>query len=411
MVSDARDYFDAAVRFSSADFRGAFYLPPGESLSVALALSLLGRSVLAARLVTIATDTATVAVTALVARELAGEDAAVAAAAIATFYAPAVLLSGQTYSQHLCALCVVSVAYFGMRALREQRLDLFAAAGAAMGLGCLTRPSMASLAPVLLAALVLSARRSRHGTSALAVGAVAGCVVALILVVPVQAHNAGAGAGWTISTNNERNLFLGNNPFTPDYKTSHLGQRALDELPPDVRAYLGSFYGAPAPRAAMEHAALEYIVDHPVRSAKRTIFRATSFWGFDYMASREIQKWRGWRTPMLLPVLALEAGSFIAVGALALAGLMRRSGSCDPAWRRWLLALVLAYEAPYAIAFSGATYHFPVMPLVIPFAAVALTNRDASWRRAWGSKAVIIALAVFAVVQIQSAIVAVTFGA
>ena len=409
MVSDARDYFDAAVRFSWADFRGAFYLPPGESLSVALALSLGGRSFLVARLLTIAVDTATVAVTALVALELAGEAAAVAAAVLAALYGPAVLLSGQTYSQHLCALCVGSVAYFGMRALREDRLDFFAVAGAAMGLGCITRPSMASLAPILVAAAVHSARHRGRPVRRLAVGASLATVVTLLLVVPAQAHNAEAGAGWTISTNNERNLFLGNNPFTPDYKTSHLGQRSLDELPPDVRAYLASYYEAPAPRAAMQRAAIEYVVHHPARTAWRTILRATSFWGFDYIASREIQKWRGWKPFAAMPLLALEGGSFIAVGAFALGGLLGRGG-CDPGWRAWLAALTLAYEVPYAIAFSGATYHFPVMPLVIPFAAVALADLQGSWQRARQSSVVIAALAAFALVQVESAIVAVRFG-
>jgi hypothetical protein len=206
-----------------------------------------------------------------------------------------------------------------------------------------------------------------------------------------------------VSTNNERNLFLGNNPYTPDYKTSHLGQRSLDELPPDARAYLESFYTRTDARAAMQHAALAYMAHHPVRTLWRTLHRATSFWGFDYLASREIQKWRGGGTLATMPLLALEGGSYMMVGALALAGWFALAGACDRGWRLGCAALILAYEAPYAIAFSGGTYHFPVMPLLIPFAAVAVANAAATWQRARASTGTIAALSVFAAVQVEYA--------
>lgn len=43
---------------------------------------------------------------------------------------------------------------------------------------------------------------------------------------------------------------------------------------------------------------------------------------------------------------------------------------------------MLAYQAPYLIAFSGGTYHFPVMGLLWPFAALAavrLHEEGLSW--------------------------------
>ena len=410
MVSDARDYFDAAVRFASGDHSGPFYYPPGESLAVACGLATAGQNIVVARLVTVAMSTITVGLTALLARELAGEKAALAAAFMAALYAPSVLLSGQTYSQHLAALCLAAFAYFGMRALRERRATLFVTAGAALGLGCLTRPSMATSALILLAAWVHALVRDRASVRRLAVGAVLVSCTTLAFVIPAQSHNARAGAGWSISTNNERNLFLGNNPYTPDYKTSHLGQRSLDELAPDARAYLVSFYAVPDSRSAMERAALAYMAKHPVRSAWRTLLRATSFWGFDYVASREIQKWFGWGTRAMLPLLALEAGSFFAVGILALAGLTGLRRSCDAGWGLWLVALALAYEAPYTIAFSGGTYHFPVMPLITPFAAVAVAHGMESWRIAKERRTTIVAFAVFVLVQMQGAYAAVAFG-
>ncbi|HXN32329.1 MAG TPA: glycosyltransferase family 39 protein, partial [Polyangiaceae bacterium] len=328
LVSDARDYFDVAVRFASGEFRGAFYWPPGESLVLACALATLAKSVLVARVVTIATSVGGVALSALLARELAGAAVGKTAGWIAAFYAPSVLLCGQTYAQHLAALCLAAVAYFGLRALRERRIALFVATGAALGVGCLTRPSMASVAPILGVAWGLTAHRHRASLRGLCAGAILAACTTLVFVLPAQAHDLRAGAGWTMSTNNERNLLLGNNPYTPDYKTSHLGQRSLEDLPADARSYLESFYARPDARSAMEHAALAYMAHHPLRTAWRTLHRATSFWGFDYLGSREIQRWRGWSTRAALPLLALDAGSYVAVAALALAGLFVLSSAC-----------------------------------------------------------------------------------
>jgi len=404
MVSDARDYFEVAERFASGEFGGAFYWPPGEPLVLACALGALGKSVLVARIATIAISTAGVALTARLAGELAGAGAGRIGGWLSAAYVPSVVLSGQPYAQHLAALCLAAVAYFGMLALRDRRMAAFAWTGAVLGLGCLTRPSMVSVVPVLLAALAYTARRHRGSAGALGLGAALTVCCALALVIPAQAHDWRAGAGWTISTNNERNLWLGNNPYTPDYKTSHLGQRSLDELPPQERSYLESFYARPDARAAMRRATLEYVLHHPFRTALRTFNRATSFWGFDYLGSREIQNWRGWSTQEAMPLLALEVGSYVAVAAFALAGLLTLSGACAPGWRSWLVALIVAYQVPYAIAFSGGTYHFPVMPLVVPFAAATMASGVEAWRRSRVRKrAALVALGAFTLIQAEYA--------
>jgi 4-amino-4-deoxy-L-arabinose transferase-like glycosyltransferase len=408
LVSDAHDYFELAAALSAGRATAAFYWPPGESLVLAGAFAVLGKTALVARLVVVGESAATAVLTVLVARELAGERVARAAAPIAVLYVPSVLLCAQPYAQHQAALCLAAVAYFGLRAARERALLLYLLTGAALGLGCLTRPSMFSVAPVVGAGWWILARRSGRRTAA--AGAALAAFACLVTLVPTLAHNAGAGAGWTLSTNNERNLFLGNNPYTPDYKTSHLGQRSLEELPAEARDYLASFYARPDAREAMQREAVSYMRSHPLRTALRTLNRTTSFWGFDYLASREIQTWRGASTRQTLPWLALEAGAYLAVAAAALAALVARGPACDRTWRMWLVAIALGYEAPYAIAFSGGTYHFPVMPLVLPFAAVTLADARATWTRVTESKIALAALSLLVVVEVQYAYYAVRWA-
>jgi hypothetical protein len=377
MVSDAADYLEVGRQLASGDVPRQFYWPPGEPAVLASGFAFFGQSLLTARLLTIAMSAGAVVFTVLLGLELGGPSTARTAGWIAAVYPPSILLSGQTYAQHLASLCLAGVAYFAFRAQRTGRWLDFAAAGALLGCGALTRPSMISAGLVAAAAVLIILWHGGRGDYAaptarlrLAAGAILSTVVALAVVMPVMAHNARAGAGWTISTNNERNLFLGNNPYTPDYKTSHLGQRSLDELPPAEREYLSGYYARPDARSAMRREAIEFMLAHPLRTALRTINRATSFWGFDYLASREIQRWRGASTISTLPLLALEGGGYVAVVALALLGMF--AAGQNAALRAWLVAVVLAYQAPYAIAFSGGTYHFPAIPLLIPFAALAV---------------------------------------
>jgi hypothetical protein len=292
----------------------------------------------------------------------------------------------------------VAVAWLGPHANRERRNATFALNGFALGVGCLTRPSKASVAPVVATLWLVAAYRDRARRASFArllAGSAVAALVTLATVAPVLVHDARAGAGWTISTNNERNLFLGNNPYTPDYKTSHLGQRSLDELAPDARAYLESYYSRPDARAAMAGAATSYMTSHPARTAVRSFNRATSFWGFDYLASRDIQDWRRWGGAKAALLVAVEGGSYVIVMALALWAIFARGDGYRPGMRAWLVALALAYEAPYVVAFSGGTYHFPVMPLAIALAGAAAARQQ---RPTTGALVAVIALVA---VQIQ----------
>jgi 4-amino-4-deoxy-L-arabinose transferase-like glycosyltransferase len=403
MVSDARDYFALGVRIATGTANEAFYYPPGESALLSCVFRMFGPSVVAGRVLTIAIGVGTVALAMLIARELAGERALRWAGCLGALYAPSVLLCGQTYSQHLAAFCLAALAYFGLQAFRGAGMHHFAFAGLALGIGCVTRPSMASVAPVLVLASLWAARRRTYPPGRLAVGVVVAGCLALGSVAPVLLHNARAGAGYTISTNNERNLFLGNNPYTPDTKTSHLGQRSLDELPPATRSYLESFYARPDTRAAMRREAFSYMVNHPVRTLWRTLNRTTAFWGFDYLASREIQKWGALSQRAEWSLLALEAGSSCCVMALALVTLFCLPGASRGPCGVWLLCLSLAYQAPYCIAFSGGTYHFPVMPLVIALAAVTLAEFEEARRRFITSRAGYTAIGAFVLLQAQYA--------
>jgi 4-amino-4-deoxy-L-arabinose transferase-like glycosyltransferase len=409
LVSDAASYVEFATELL-ADFPGtrAYFWPPGNSLVLAAVFAAFGSSVLVARFVSIGLSVVGVVLAVLLTGRLVDSVRAQRwAGGIAAVYAPAVLLSGQPYAQHLSAVAVLAVAWFGLRAIEEASLRSAALAGIAFGLGCLTRPSMLSVAPFLIVVCILPTVRPVRASKWIAVGGVF-AVVSAAFLVPVQLHNARHGGGFTLSTNNERNFFLGNNPYTPDYKTSHLGQRPLEDLDPEARAYLERFYTQMNAREAMKNEAIAFMVSHPGKTALRSVNRATSFWGFDYLAARIIQEHRGWGARKVLPVLALEAGSYVLM-LLAIAGFFAFREETSTGARQALVLLVIAYELPYTIAFSGGTYHFPVIGLLIPFAALAAAHVFTAggvrmaMARLRKSKGAPLALVVFAAIQVQYA--------
>jgi hypothetical protein len=413
-VSDARAYHVAAIELLRGEYTDrAFYYPPGNTLLLAAVYTVFGTYALTTKITILVVNAATVlCVTGLALWISASRRTALVAGLLFAVYPPVVMLSGLPYSQHLAQLCLTAAVFSWLRAVLTQRLWLFSVCGICLGVGVLTRPSMLSIGMVMAAtglfafwrAWHVQLRGAGHGLSAAPQGCQASaasrhaplrlfagsvlCLLAMAAVMaPVMAFNAAQGAGWTLSTNNERNLFLGNNPHTPWYKTAHLGQRPLHELAESEQDYLEPYYSLPEQqgRRAMAAAAWKYIRQRPVYFVLQTLNRVRAFWGFDYIASRRIQIWQGWGTAALFALVGLEAGGYAVIMLMALVGILDagRVKTADsvneeetaPARRfnfvKWsIVAFVFAYQSPYAIAFSAGVYHFPLMSLLMPYAAM-----------------------------------------
>lgn len=378
MISDAGDYLlqarEIEARWPALWPEKAWYWPPGTSWVLAFFGAPFGVDTGSARLTTIAASALTmVGVRSLAACLTSDRNVVNLAGVIALLYPPAVLMSGQSYAQVFAHLWLVLLAMVLLRGWQARSAWVFFLAGLVFGLGCLTRPSMLSLWAALGGLFVLSlargwAREARWTARGLALAAAALAGGFLLVVAPVLHGNAVRGGGYTISTNNERNFFLGNNRYTPLYKTSHLAQRPLESLEPEVRDYLKAIYALPDRRQAMLREALDYMASHPGETAWRTLSRVRAFWGFDYVMSREIAKANALGKALALALLAVEAGGYVALMIAALVGAFHGSTWLAPR-AGVLLALVAAYQLPYAFAFAGGTYHFPVIGLLVPFAA------------------------------------------
>lgn len=381
MVSDAASYAGEGMKMA-ASFPGAepYFWPPGMPWLLGLFYHLFGEAILVSRLVSLGLSVAAVAAVALVAQEVTSDvRSARAAGWIAALYPPSVMMAGQTYSQLLAMLALTLLAYWMLRAFATGRLGYYALAGIAYGAGALARPSMLSVAlPIAVVAgvaLLRGAGRTsvRHPRSTIAGGALMLAVAALTLY-PALRHNHELGAGWNISTNNERNFFLGNNRFTPDYKTGHMAWRGVNELEPAARDYILELERRPDPRAAMADEAVTYIEEHPLNTLWRTSNRIRSFWGFDYVMSRWIQQTYGWGNLGLGVAMLFESGGYCLAMLLVIVGMLVGWRKVESPGRLFLVGVVLAYQLPYMISFASGIYHFPAVGLLFPWGGIALVH-------------------------------------
>ena len=424
LVSDANEYSNQAVRFLD-EFPGdtQYYWPPGTSYVLALFYEVFGAGRVAARVAMILLSVAAVATTVLLARRvLRDERAAWLSGWVLALLPSAIFMPAQPFSFDVTLLGVTLCVLLVLVAYDRRQARWLPLAGLSLGLAVAARPGAVTvLAALVPAALVVARRWWRAGerslVGALAAGSAAFAVCLALAPLPAVLHHHDIGDGLTVSVNNEGNLLLGNNPYTPHYKTWHLGQHEFDDFEPDAAEYLNREFtagGTLEQRESMRDEALDYMASNPDVTALRTINRARAFWGFDYTYSNSLRA--EWEAPLVAAGAAgaLEVGGWIVFGALVLTGLFLGRGLFRDARHWFLLAVVVAYQVPYLVAFAAGRWHLPVLALLAPFAAAGLLSlgslRSAP-ARILGSKPLLAAIGVFLLLQAEYAFFLVTTSA
>jgi hypothetical protein len=225
----------------------------------------------------------------------------------------------------VCGNAPAWVAGHGILSYRKGSLTLWTAAAALLAFAVLVRPATLAVSSTVMLLLIWAAWKHHISVARGVSSGTLLVVVHAMFLLPVMNHNASQGQGYSVSTNNEWNLLVGNNPYTPNYKTGHFGQRTFDKIDVDARAYLSAFLPHQQPanatfseRQQMRSEAIEYIVDHPLQFLYRVSNRFRGFWGMDYTASRELQNAYGLGITQTGVLLLLEGGGFIFVLLLSL---------------------------------------------------------------------------------------------
>ena len=291
---------------------------------------------------------------------------------IFSFYPAFVFHSVWPLTQMPVAALLFCIVYLLDLRERSQWLAVLAM-GLAMGFLILIRPS-GILLLLLLPILIAFNAEKKHVS--LAVFTV--CVSLIPLSIWLVKINSGCSRFVFVNYTNTMNLYLGNNEYTPLYKTWWFGSHGAGDfdVPEDFSRQLGQIRKLPRNESDRLYfrLAVDHILSRPDLFLLRSFNRLKCFFAFDtYTGTNAIKRFNANKLQGL-SILGVDAIFYclIMLGAiLCLAGI--RKSLIRPKQIEILLLITLTYALPYWVAFSHPTYHFPVMPLFGILAAVLLS--------------------------------------
>ncbi|HVT06607.1 MAG TPA: glycosyltransferase family 39 protein [Polyangia bacterium] len=403
LADDALDYHRMAVALLSGQ-RFEPDWPPGLPLYLALWYRLFGAHVWVGRLAVALLSALSAGLLLVWVRRAAGVVAGNLAVLLLLCAPSQIVLAATPLTQVPAALLLLALAVATTGALARPTIGRALSVGALLGGAVLVRPS--NLLLVLVVPIAI-AYRTRRLWMAL--------VPAVVLVLLVGAWTAEArhltGRFVFINNANAQNLFYGNNPDTPLYRTWWFGSHKRGE-PGVPETYLRRYEQVIAlPPGERDHAFTQAAIDHiaarPDLFVVRSLSRVRTFFAFDTFAGAQVIKEADTRTVTVLGLVALAEDGlcYLLVAALALLWLVSGTAAeAQPERRAGLVAVGLAvlYALPYFASFSHPTYHFPIIPLLAAPAAFAGARglRGASFwpatrgrrRLLWAAWAVLLAI-------------------
>jgi 4-amino-4-deoxy-L-arabinose transferase-like glycosyltransferase len=411
---DGRSYHDTAQSLASGvDYEP--HWPPGLPLFLSIAYRV-NDSMVVGRAMMLLVYLAFCALVLDLGRRLAGPRTANAALA-AFAVTPIFIWSSVTpLTQLYSATLALGVVAFADRCRQRQSLSRNTALlGLCLAGLLMTRPSNAGIAALIPLYLFWRTRRWQ----VLVIPA-----VIVVLVVGAWSAKAHAMTGRFVFINdaNSQNIFYGNNPWTPTYRTWWFGSRHKedgDAVPEGYEQEIKEIAAEPMAKRdkLFVKKALDHIAARPDLFVVRTASRVRTFAAFETYTSAQMAR----RSKLLgAATLALDASLYVLLIGLAIFfPALRAAGPSAPERDRvgdpeivlLLLLVAFLYALPYFVVFSHPTFHFTAVPLVsLLGAAVGVRVLDGGWKPLWAALtsrrriAVALGYAFFFFVQIEWAV-------
>ena len=401
LLGDSRGYDEWARQIAAGDWLGheVFYQAPLYPYLLGLIYAVAGHHLLVVRVIQALIGSASCALLALAGARLMSRPAGIAAGLMLALYAPAIFFDGLLQKSVLdvffvcLALWLISRTEetaenaktaeksaekdFSQRSLRSPRFLLYGALGLTMGGLALTRENALVFILVIMAWVLLNVERRTPNVERLK-----GCAVFLagiaIVLVPVAARNSYVGGGFFVTTSQfGPNFYIGNNAAadgtyqslrfgrgSPEYErqdATEIAERALGTrlTPGQVSSY-------------WTDKALDFVVSKPGAWLALMGRKVVLLWNVTEMVDTESQEAHAeWSLPLRIGGLV---GHFGVLVPLALLGVFvtwpMRS-------RLWILyAMTMAYAASVVVFYVFARYRYPLVPLLMLFAAGGIGRRS-----------------------------------
>jgi 4-amino-4-deoxy-L-arabinose transferase-like glycosyltransferase len=337
----------------------------------------------AVRLVQAALSLLTVVVAYRLGREITSPRTAVWLAGLCCFYPSLLAYNNLLLTEVLFTLLLTTSCYWTVLALKRASVGYGVAAGVALGLAALTR-SVVWLAPPFLAGFLLLTCRAGWARRLAVAAAVVAAFAATIAPWAVR-NTRLQGTFVAIDTMGGRNFMMGNYEHTPLYRSwdavalggeQSWAAEVWAAYPPEQRRTQGM-----VDKLALRQG-LQFVREHPGLTLERSVVKFFDFWGLEreLIAGADRGYFGQASGPALLGLAVVVTGGYAAAAVLALFGL----AFAPPADRRghWLLVCIIAFVCGmHTIVFGHSRYHLPLMPLVLVYAAGAVTHARIIWDR------------------------------
>lgn len=312
----------------------------------------------------------------LAGRELFGERAGLAAAALTCFY-PSLLVSNYLMlTEVLFAFLVACAAWAMVRLLNTGSVTAAVASGGLIALAALARSVLYpfSIAVAFLVAAFAPALLIRR----LTLGAIVVASWALVLAPWAIRNTRLQRVPVLVDTMGGMNLRMGNYEYTPLDRmwdaVSVRGDKSWIAGLPAAPAGGGDWTEGQKERWARDRA-VRFMLDHPMLTFQRAIVKFGDFWALDRDFLAGLQQGL-FRPPLVIAVVCSVAvlAAYPLVLFAALGGIARLTRADWPA--AWLPLLVVLFVcALHTLVFGHPRYRLPVMPLLCLYAGAALVAR------------------------------------
>jgi 4-amino-4-deoxy-L-arabinose transferase-like glycosyltransferase len=358
LAGDAQAYMGDAVRLLSGESFTPYW-PPGLSLILSPAVAIGGNSPVAAVVTMLLLYIAFAFLLDHVGRKLASGSVVNLLQLVFALMPAWIHHSVTPLTQLPVAVLMLGIVALWFAYKDKNNTWYLALTGLLLGMMILVRPASLLLLPAIPFLLYFQYRRKAAIWIPLAAG--------LILITGWQLKAwQMSEQRFFINASNSRNFFLGNNPFTPLYKSWWLGSHE-GPLNADRQAYgrlLEAIHDRPDSETdqAYRAEAIRHIQARPDLFLIRTAARVRCFFAFDTFTGAAVIRDFGMSPGFGYFLIAMDAVLYLlllagAVVALFLDTHMKRL-------QKLILLIFAAYALPYFLAFSHPTYHFPLLPLL-----------------------------------------------
>jgi 4-amino-4-deoxy-L-arabinose transferase-like glycosyltransferase len=408
--SDAMAYHIFARRLAEGEtFRPSW--PPGLPLILAGSYALFGPDYIVGRFVMLGIYVVFAALLFLLAKRLSGTAAANLSVLIFSFYPLCVYYSLTPLTQLVAATLLIGVALATLSLSGKKRWSVAVVLGFLLGFLTLTRPSC-TLVLLAVPAYFMFRRGYRLKAGVIFVIAILPVVLWCYSVYRVKDRVV------FINTTNAANFFIGNNEYTPLYKTWYFSTHAKSDeaeklVPEEYKALKKNIREYPfyERRGYYWKSAIRHIINKPHLFAIRTFSRIRVYFAFDIYMYAILSGPYKWSRVSALAVGAVDAVIYLLLLAGATISLfsLRRSFPGKGAIPI-LLGIPLTYSIPYFLAYSHPTYHFPIVPFLALLTVTLIINISKSSSeysvyfqslKRWQVFSIILALAFVLFIQVE----------